>query len=190
LGVMKHVFSRVEDVSDRLYMTSIGIVGDQLEAFDELLKHIGRKAYLKNFSLHVEVRLDAKGRPVPIEVNPLRFGAWCTSADLAHYAFGFNPYHYYIAGLRPDWKSILSNNSDDIYSIVILDNSTCYSVDRIKSFDYEKLLSCFENPLELRKIDCHQYPMFAILFTRSRKENYQEVDDILRSDLREFVTTY
>ena len=187
LGVMKHVFSGAEDVSDRLYMTSRSIVKGQLEAIDELLGHIGQKAFLRNFSLHVEVRLDTKGRPVPIEVNPLRFGAWCTSADLAHYAFGFNPYHYYIAGLKPDWEDIFSSNSDDIYSIVILDNSTGYTADQIKSFDYDKFLASFENPLELRKIDYHRYPMFAILFVRSRRENYKEVDDILRSDLREFV---
>jgi hypothetical protein len=32
-----------------------------------------------------------------------------------------------------------------------------------------------------------QYPLFGILFTRSRPDEYQEIENILHSDLREFV---
>ncbi|MCP3675252.1 MAG: ATP-grasp domain-containing protein [Gammaproteobacteria bacterium] len=31
---------------------------------------------------HDELRGDDKGTILPIEVNPMRFGGWCTSADI------------------------------------------------------------------------------------------------------------
>ena len=190
LGVMKHVFGSNEDVSDRVYLTSKNIVRDKMKSFDHLLEQIGKRAGLKNFSLHVEVRIDENNMIVPIEVNPLRFGAWCTSADIMHYAFGFNPYTYYLNNQKPDWDKIFSECGDDIYSIIILDNSTGYSAEHISSFDFDTFLSRFRNPLELRKIDYMQYPLFGILFARTRVDEYREIENMLYSDLREFVEIY
>lgn len=187
LGVLKHPFGGAEDVSDRVYITSRSIVRENLKVFDDFLAKLGERAQLKNFSLHVEVRIDSIGKLVPIEVNPLRFGAWCTSADLTHHAFSFNPYIYYINKQKPDWEQILASCSDDIYSIVILDNSTGYAAGDILSFDLNKVQSRLSNVLEIRAIDYRQYPIFAILFTRTNPDNYAELDQILHSDLKEFV---
>ncbi len=187
MGMMKHLFGGAEDVSDRVYHTSAAIIKENLKAFNFLLEEIGRRAGLKNFSLHLELRVDQEGNVVPIEVNPLRFGAWCTSADLMHYAYGFNPYEYYIKGLKPDWSDIIANSTDDIYSIVILDNSTGIPPEKIKSFDYEKLLQKLSGVLELRKVNYHQYPIFGILFTRTRAENYAEIESILYDNLKLYV---
>ena len=187
LGVMEHVFGGNEDVSDRVYLTSKNIVSDKIKSFDHFLKQIGERAGLKNFSLHVEVRIDKNNNIVPIEVNPLRFGAWCTSADLMHYAFGFNPYVYYLNNQKPDWDKIFSKCTDDIYSIIILDNSTGYPADQVQLFDFSTFLAHFRNPWELRKINYMQYPLFGILFARTRPDEYREIENILHSDLREFV---
>lgn len=187
LGIMKHLFGGAEDVSDRVYHTSAAIIEENLKAFNFLLEEVGHRASLKNFSLHLELRVDQEGNVVPIEVNPLRFGAWCTSADLMHYAYGFNPYEYYIKGLKPDWNDIIANSTDDIYSIIILDNSTGISSREIKSFDYEKLLKKLSNVLELRKIDYHKYPIFGILFTRTSPGDYAEIESILHDKLKIYV---
>jgi hypothetical protein len=187
LGVLKHPFGGAEDVSDRVYITSKSIVKENLKVFDDFLAMLGERAQLKNFSLHVEVRIDSTAKLIPIEVNPLRFGAWCTSADLTHHAFGFNPYIYYINKYKPDWEQILASCSDDIYSIVILDNSTGYAAGDILSFDLNKVQSRLSNVLEVREIDYRQYPIFAILFTRTNPDNYAELDQILHSDLKEFI---
>jgi len=37
----------------------------------------------------------------------------------------------------------------------------------IEAFDYEGFVSGFETPLELRKLDYRQYPVFAFLFTET-----------------------
>ena len=39
---------------------------------------------------------DSKDRIFPIEINPLRFGGWCTTADLLGVAIGYNAYEYYL----------------------------------------------------------------------------------------------
>ena len=71
--------------------------------------------------------------------------------------------------------------------MVVLDNSTGIGADKIKSFDWDRLLAGFEKTLELRKIDFRKYPVFGFLFTESREENFSEITSILNSDLKEFV---
>ncbi len=148
---------------------------------------IGTLAKIKNFPLHVELRRNKDGVLLPIEINPMRFGGWCTTADLTYRAYGFNPYLYYYNQKKPDWEEILTDKKDELYSIVVLDNSTGISTNRIKSFDYEKLLSKFEEVLEFRMIDFHKYPVFGFLFTKTKKENIEELHYMLSSDLKEFI---
>lgn len=189
VGIMHHPFSGEGDVSDRVYNTSRDIVKNNLEKFDSFLAALGQRAGLRNFSLHVEVRINGQGKVIPIEVNPLRFGAWCTSADLAHYAFGFNPYSAYINKLRPDWKKILKAAGEDIYSIIILENSTGIKGSEIKSFNYEKVLGELTKTtvLEMRSINFREYPIFGILFTRTAPQDYSIIDKMLHADMSDFI---
>jgi len=50
------------------------------------------------------------------------------------------------------------------------------------------LLSNFEKPLELRKIDYEEYPVFGFLFVETKEESIFELERILKSDLKEFIT--
>ncbi|OFX16480.1 MAG: ATP-grasp domain-containing protein [Bacteroidetes bacterium GWA2_31_9] len=190
LGIMKHVFASETDVSDRVYLTSKSVIKENLSKFDTFLKQIGSKISLKNFPLHAEVRIDKNGKLTPIEINALRFGAWCTSAELANYAFGINEYLLFMNNQKPDWETILNKADNKIYSLVIFDNSTGYKAEEIKSFNYEKAMSSFQNPLELRKTDYNKYPLFGFLYVKVDENRYFELDNILHSDLKEFVELY
>ncbi len=188
LSILKHLFSSARDVSDRVYLSSKSIIEANIAHFEEFLREIGRLADLKRFPVHIEVRIDDQGTLRPIEVNPLRFGGWCTTADLSCLAYGFNPYEYYFRQRRPDWTSILADKANMIYALIVLDNSTGVSGDRIAHFDYDRLLETFEHPLELRRIDYSRYPIFGFLFTETRRENFVELGNILTSNLQEFIT--
>lgn len=188
LGMMEHLFGGDKDVSDRVYLTSAEIISRHLHRFDPLLEEIGRRAGLQNFSLHIELRLDEKGKATPIEVNPLRFGAWCTSADLMHYAYGFNPYEFYIKGLKPDWDDIMRKSEGDIYSINIFENSTSYPGRDIEDFDFDRMLAAFGNPLELRRIDHRTYPIFGILFARTAPDDFHEIENVLYARMEDYIT--
>ena len=187
LGIFKHAFSSDADVSDRVYLSSKDIIETNLEEFTAFLGQIGKLAKVKNFPVHVEVRRDKDGALLPIEVNPMRFGGWCTTADTTYHAYGFNPYLYYYSQKKPNWHEALKGKEGKLFSIIVLDNSTGVDTKNIRLFNYEKLLSQFEKPLELRKIDYKQYPVFGFLFTETREDNYSELKDILDSDLNEFI---
>ena len=186
LNILEHQFSSTDDVSDRLYYTSTAIIKSLRAKVEQFLIELNGLAGLTKFPLHIEIRID-NDMIVPIEGNPMRFGGWCTTADLAYHAFGFNPYHYYFEQKEPDWDKILKSHDESIYSIIILNNATGYSANEIKSFDYDKLLAIFKTPLELRKINYSKYPLFGFLFTKTSKDDIAELKNILNSDLTEFI---
>jgi hypothetical protein len=188
VGIYKHIFSSEQDVSDRVYSTSAEIVRNNLEEFTSFTGEIGRAAGVRNFPVHIELRRDSSGNLLPIEVNPMRFGGWCTTADCTFHAFGFNPYVYYYRGLKPNWPELLRGKDGNRFSIIVLDNSTGISERDIVSFDYEALCSCFEHLIELRKIDWKEYPVFGFLFVETPASAAGELERILHSNLREFVT--
>lgn len=188
LNIYKHVFSSSEDVSDRIYITSKEIIESNIDQFSEFLVEVGKLAEVKNFPVHVEIRREQDGSIFPIEINPMRFGGWCTTADMTYLAYGFNPYELYFSQTKPNWNEILKGKEGKLYSIVVLDNSTGIEGNKIASFDYELLLSNFKNPLELRKIDYKEYPVFGFLFTETAEDNFSELERILKSDLGEFIS--
>jgi len=187
LGILKHLFSSDKDVSDRVYYTSKELIEEYLLQFTQFVKDLGEQVELRNFPVHVEVRVDENGQLIPIEVNPMRFGGWCTTADLTYLATGLNPYHSFLSNVKPDWNQIVNNMDDEIYSLIILDNSTKIPSEEIIGFDYSKLLQKFVNPLELRKIDYKMYSIFGMLFTKTPKDKFVEIEEILVSNLCDFV---
>lgn len=188
LNILKHTFSSADDVGDRVYTSSKEIIEENLEEFTEFSTRIGQLAGVRHFPAHIELRRNPNGTIIPIEINPLRFGGWCTTADLTYHAYGFNPYLYYFSQQEPDWGEILKDKAGKLYSIIILDNSTGLDPALITCFNYQKLLSGFENPLELREFDFNEYPVFGFLFTETSVGNEIELDKILTSDLKEFIT--
>ncbi|MCK4879045.1 MAG: ATP-grasp domain-containing protein [Bacteroidales bacterium] len=76
----------------------------------------------------VELRVDAEGVIIPIEINPFRFGGWCTTADLLGIATGFSPYEFYLKNQRPDWEEVLK----EIYHCKIV-------TERVKKHTYALL---------------------------------------------------
>jgi len=104
LNILHHIFSSGKDVSDRIYTTSKEIIENNIGEIEKFLKIIGEKAKLSNFPVHVEVRITNEGLAIPIEVNPLRFGGWCTTGDLSWYAYGINSYEYFLKVKYPIGK--------------------------------------------------------------------------------------
>jgi len=187
MGILHHHFASADDVSDRVYCTSKKIVADNLADFRKLVQTVGTRLQIKNFPVHIEVRRQADGLIVPIEFNSMRFGGWCTTADLTAKAFGYNPYVSYHLNQPPHWDELLAAKGDEIHSMVLLDNSTGWAAEEIASFDYDAVLEEFEKPLELRKIEYTEFPLFGFLFTETRADQTAELDRILHDDLRRFT---
>lgn len=187
LSILKHIFPSETDMNDRVYITSADIIEKYVVTITEFLREIGKRASLSNFPAHVEVRIAEDGTVFPIEVNPLRFGGWCSTPDLAWYAYGINLYEYLFLRKTPDWPALLKGKQDLVYSNIVLNNTTGTEGQYIRLFDYDKLLADFEKPLELRKADYSRFPIFGFLFCETRKANMKELERILMSDLSEYV---
>ncbi len=188
LNILHHKFSSGRDTSDRVYSTSKEIILKLRNSFEAFLVSIGRKAGLKNFPAHVEVRIDSSGKVFPIEINPLRFGGWCTTADLLGIALGYNSYDYFLQNKKPDWEKIFDGNEKKKFSIIVLNNNSGFTPAEIDHFNYELLSDDFENPLLIRKLDVGKYSIFGFLFADTSPANEEELNRILVSDLRKYIT--
>ena len=188
LNVMHHIFSSDKDVSDRVYSTSKEIIEKHKSKIEAFLKIVGEKAQLKNFPMHVEIRVDNNTNIIPIEINPLRFGGWCTTGDMSYFAYGFNSYEQFLYQKTPNWNAIFKTRKDTLYSLIVLDNNSGINEKDIASFDYELLLKDFKKPLNLREVDFRKYAVFGFLFIETSKENKDEINTILASNLRKYIT--
>jgi len=187
LNILHHIFSSDKDVSDRVYTTSKAIIEKHKPEIEDFLSFIGSKADLINFPMHLEVRIDKNKKVCPIEINPLRFGGWCTTGDISWYAYGINSYEYFFKSKTPNWDDLLKSKKNKLYSLIVLDNNSGIKEDEIASFDYDLLLKEFEKPLNLRKVDFKTYAVFGFLFTETTLNNKEELNHILTSDLRKYI---
>ncbi|WP_321532375.1 ATP-grasp domain-containing protein [uncultured Desulfuromonas sp.] len=186
LNVLHHRFTGGNDVSDRVYTTSAEMVFQLHDSLNELLSVIGKAADLVNFPVHLEVRITAEGQVVPIELNPMRFAGWCTT-DIAYHAHGINPYFYYFDNQKPDWEQIAALSGDRLTSFVILDRPADVPVEKITGFDYVAILEELEQPVELRKVNYRNYPVFGIVFAHTLPDEQEELDLLLRADMHDFI---
>ncbi len=187
LNILHHLFSSGADTSDRVYSTSLDMVLQFKSSFETFLQSIGQKAGIKNFPAHVELRVDAEGRINPIEINPLRFGGWCTTADLLGIATGFSPYDFYLKSEKPDWDLVFKGKGKQKFSIIVLNNNSGYAPEEIDYFSYEELAKDFEKPLVIRKMDVEKYSVFGFVFAETSPGNEEELNKILVSDLRKYI---
>jgi len=188
LGIFRHLFASGHDVSDRVYVTSKEVIEDCLPAFTEYLTALGQATGCRDFPFHAELRRDGSGVLRPIEVNPLRFGGWCTTADLTAQAFGLNPYLAWFRAEVPDWPAILAHRGGQTYAVVVLNNSTGIDASEIRSFDLDAVSARFGHVIEARPIDYREYPVFGFLFVRTQSSDLSELEAILASSLEEYVT--
>lgn len=184
LNIFKHPFASEKDVSDRLYFTSKVIIKNHLEKFENLLKKIGKLVDLKNFPMHIEVRVNDE-KIIPIEINPMRFGGWCTT-DLAYYAYGINTYECYLNQQEPNWGIIFEQVDDAIYYLTIADVPTTINRSSIKDINYKEYLNNIKEPLEIRKIDYKKHPLFAMVFAKTNE--HDELATLLNLDLNKYIT--
>ncbi|MCD8351620.1 MAG: ATP-grasp domain-containing protein [Planctomycetaceae bacterium] len=183
VNILRHEFSSEADVSDRLYYTSPEIIRERLGEFTDYLNRVGERLAIRDFPLHLELRLSDKGI-IPIEFNPLRFAGWCTT-DLALFAYGIHTYGMYLQNRRPDWDAALKRKDGNIYSLVILDKMTA---DGARGFDWKKAKANFTEVLSARVLG-PEAPVWGFMFTRTPATAREEIDTFIQSDLREYMLT-
>jgi endo-1,4-beta-D-glucanase Y len=148
------------------------------------LKDIAGLGDFRGLPIHAEIRIDARNRVRPIEVNPLRFAGWC-STDIAYYAYGINVYEYFAERKRPEWEAILKEKDTDTYAMAVIERTEI--VPDSAEFDYEKLGNDLSAVLSLRKIDYRRFPLYAFVFFRVGPETEYELHRIQALNPGHFV---
>jgi len=188
LNVLKHDFAGNDDVSDRVYTTSVAIVKEVEGQVQKFLTSLSRLSVVKDFPFHLEIRIDANGKMVPIEMNPMRFAGWCCT-DISNFAYGFSTYECFIENNKPNWEEIGKMVGDAVYAMCVIEKGAHVDDSKLKGFDYDKLASKFSNVLDMRKTDYVKYGVFAFMFVKVDGEDSNELKYILNSDLSEFLIT-
>ena len=184
LNIFQHPFLNPKDVSDRIYLMSAGIMIKYMAKFSILLREISEAKNIKNFPMHIEIRVKEDGEIIPIEVNPMRFAGWCTT-DVAKYAWGINVYDCFYNQKRPDWNTILANAGKEVYYFSMAEVPLGMDKSKIKKFEYERFLSNYSNVLEVRRIDFRNNPLFAVIFGSTTKK--EEVEKILALKTKDYI---
>lgn len=186
LNILGHMFASGKDVSDRVYFTSPSLIQEKLAPFTNALQALGERMEFSNFPAHVELREDENGHVAFIEANPMRFAGWCVT-DLAHHAYGVNPYMYFLENKRPDWDAILPERKGKVYGVVVADLPADMDRTTIAAVDYEAFKAHFAKPLELRPVDYKAYNVFAFLFAEAAEGDMADLTSILPDDLMRFL---
>lgn len=184
LNIFNHPFFGEEDVSDRIYLTSVDIIKANYDKVLSLLQKIAKNTGLKNFPIHIELRKEKDGRIIPIEINPMRFAGWCT-ADVANYAYNINVYECFFKQISPDWEKIFAQNDAAIYYFSMPEVPSSIDRKKIKSFNYDAFCKNYSEILELRKVDYKNNPVFAVIFGKTKNE--KEIENILNLKTVDFI---
>lgn len=181
LNIFQHPTYSDSDVTDRIHLASAGIMIKYMAKFGLLLRDIGQLRNIRNLPIHMELRVTEDGKIIPIEINPMRFSTWC-AADVAKYIWGINVYECFFEQDMPDWNTILSNASKDVfyYSIAEVPNGA-----RINGFEYDRWLRNYSNILEVRRIDYTKNPIFALIFGSTKSK--EEVVQILSLNTKDYI---
>ncbi len=185
VNIMEHDFATPDDNSDRLYKSSVTIMKKYLASVTEYLTRVSQELQIKNFPMHMEMRITADGEFIPIEINPMRFAGFCTT-DIASYAFGINPYECFLKKISPDWENILSSGNRDIYLMGVVDIPRHLDKNKVV-FHYDKMEAKLSQVLEVRKMDYHVFPMAAFVFAKSAPENQQELKAWLHDPMDDVI---
>ncbi|WNS80296.1 ATP-grasp domain-containing protein [Domibacillus sp. DTU_2020_1001157_1_SI_ALB_TIR_016] len=183
LSVFKRLFKDEYDTSDRIYYTSKQVIQEIYEQAYSFMAELQKLVPLQNYPIHFEIRKQGE-IVIPIEINPLRF-AGAGTTDLGYYAYGHNIYEQYFTQQKPDWKQIIEDMDDSIYSFCCAEIPLALSRGLVKAVDHEAFQKEFEHILEYRPIQAAHDRTFAIVFFKS--DNLDENHYILQLDLEPFI---
>ncbi len=183
INIFHHIFKSETDVSDRLYCMSKDIFEKNYGAFNRFLTDLNGVLGLRDFPMHVEFRVDKNsGKAIPIEVNPLRFAGMCLN-DLTRHSCGLLPVQAYFEGIHPDYATMWNGIEDDVFSFIVLDKP----YETTKAIDFEKIKKHFHGVVETRDIMNPAMSVWGFLFMKTDKAHRDELNEILNSDLTEFM---
>lgn len=186
LNLFARMFRDEEDMSDRIYYTSKHVLTEYLPVIEAYLRELGQSLQINNYPFHIELRMDAQGSVIPIEVNPLRFAGVGTT-ELGVHAYQINPYEYALWQWEPDWAQKIAAMDDRIYSFTCAEFDSHLTFADIEQIDHEQIKAQFDHLLEYRVLPFDYGTAFAVIFFVS--DSFSQNERVLAMDFMSFITT-
>lgn len=183
LNVLRHDFASAEDTSDRVYVTSADVIRQMVPMFMEWLCRVNDVLDVRNFPLHIEVRVE-NDHVSPIEFNPLRF-AGLSGTDIAWHAYGYRTYEAYLDNWEPDWQLIMESRENAAYCMGLL--GVAEGCTGSEPFDLQGFLRNFKKPLHVFEFDAAALGAYAFLFLETKDDPSGELGFLLHADLSEYL---
>lgn len=183
LNVLRHDFASAADTSDRMYVTSAPLVRETAPLFATWLDRVNALVGARSVPVHVEVRVK-DGHVTPIEFNPLRF-AGLGGTDVSFHAYGYRTYEAFLEGRDPDFDAAFSGKDGKVYTMSLLNPPADATGE--EAFDYDAFAARFSNVLELRRFEADRVGSYGFLFLETDADSADELDFLMRSDLKEFL---
>lgn len=179
--IYEHPFRDEQDTRDLVYHTSIGLIKKYYDKIMGLLEKISQREKIRNFPLHLEVRVN-NSKVVPIEGNPLRFGGFGL-ADLPYHSFGINPYLMYFKNREPDWEKILNSEDENHYAFILGQRPDDFNPEK-HGIDHQKYKQTFTDIIDYRMIDPAKYKFFSVAYAKSK--TLEDLTSYLNMDFNAF----
>ncbi|MBO4738608.1 MAG: ATP-grasp domain-containing protein [Bacteroidales bacterium] len=183
LNIYHHRFASESDTSDRLYCSNKALYDQYEQPFTDFLIQVNQVVGLQNFPMHIEFRL-SEGKPIPIEINPLRFAGFCLN-ELQTHISGIHPVEAFFENIRISKDEMWKGRETDTFSFMVLERPAQAAKTAI--FDKEKFMRSFSGVLELREVKNADVGVAATAFVRTTEEHKHELDTLLRFDMMDFM---
>ena len=103
--------------------------------------------------------------------------------DITRHTCGLLPVQAYFEGTHPDYATMWDGIENDVFSFVVLDKP----YDTNRKLDFERIKRHFHGVLETRDIMNPAMSIWGFLFTKTTPEHKEELQEILHSNLEEFM---
>ena len=195
LNIFQHDFSNAKDTKDRLYWTSVDLLRAKGNLFAQWMDSANAALGLRDFAVHIELRVAEDGRIVPIEFNPLRF-AGLGGTDLAWYGYGFITAYEYLSG--EDHGISAESDVEEFFASVGVDpaDSHVYSMSLLEippqfstnvTFDWDAFLENITGVLGTYMFTAGRHGALGFVFKESTAETLGELAFLRDVDLVPYV---
>ena len=99
--------------------------------------------------------------------------------------YGYRTYQAFLEDDEPDFDAAFDGKTDKVYSMSLLNAPADASGD--EDFDYDAFLGRFSHVLEMRPFDVKRVGNYGFLFLETDPSTSDELDFLMRSDLKEFL---
>src|SRR3989338_3921064 len=165
VGIYKHLFRDNMDKSDQTYITSKEIMQEMMPHLEYFLKKLIKRAQrIAGIALHLEFKYaNTKQKIQIIEGNVCRFGGYGL-VHLAAHAYGINPFLLYFRQECMDWKNILSERDNTVWTFVLAQHDKKKEDGKHFSM-WEAAVKRLGKPLtDITLVKSSPYVMFSAIF--------------------------